>query len=133
MINKEAIRFFRYSGKPRIQMDFLRDNGQVLMQVYSYNEVKFWRPSLDFGDESGYILELYFYKSKTDNDVNYKRFCFSESYSRFKTFEDIKPKGAQFSFLNSKISNDYFAEFITELLRSIYGDIHIECHVHGPR
>jgi len=132
MINKSTLKIFRNGGRPNTQMDFLRDNGQVLMQVYSYKEVKFWRPDLDFGDDDGYIMELYFTKSKTDNDENYKRFCFSEFYSNFKTFDSIKPKGAYFSFLGKEISDDNFSEIVTGLLRKIYGEIPMECHVHGP-
>lgn len=132
MIDIYSINFFRYSGKPRLQMDFLRDNGQVLLQVYSYKQMKLFFPQLDFGNETGYLLELNFSKSKTDNDINYRNFTLSDYYTQFRKFDDIKPKGAYFGFLKEEISDNDFSEYISKLLFTIYGDIQIECRVAGP-
>lgn len=113
-------------------MDFFRTNGQVLAQLYGYKAIKSFRTQLNFGDEDGYIIELYFFKAKTNNCENERRFLLSDYYSMFKQFEGIEPKGAYFSFLKSDISDEYFGEFLEEMLRTIYGsDVQIEIKVHG--
>ena len=33
-------------------------------------------PELDFGENDGYVVELYFTKAKTNNEENYRRFYF---------------------------------------------------------
>lgn len=104
-----------------LQIDFYRGNGQVILQVFKYSDVKKWGIGIDFGNYEGVVFELTFSKSKTNNEQVYMKFINSELFSQFKKFVSIK-QDSFFSFIPFDLGNFEIEKFITTLLNELYGD-----------
>lgn len=120
MNTREVIELFRNSTEKNAQLDILRDNQQVLAQIYRYEDVKRWNIGVDLGNEKGYVIEIMFAKSKTNNSKNKQRFHSSNLIHQFIKFEEIE-EGSYFRFINRNTSISDFEMLVYELLNNIYG------------
>ncbi|XLS28400.1 hypothetical protein ACJD0Z_14480 [Flavobacteriaceae bacterium M23B6Z8] len=82
-----ALQFFIRSDEKGLQLDFFRDDGQVLLQIYKGNEVATWNKVYVI-DENELLLLLRFHKSKTDNESNFNRFMSLNTFTQFRKIKD---------------------------------------------
>lgn len=116
----EGIELFRSYNEPEKEIQILRENGQVLLQLFNYHSSF---KIHDIGNESGYIILIRFSKSKTNNKDNYQRFLNSEY---FKSFVQPKPESKDHKdlycvLLPKHISNNEMLVYLSGLLREVYG------------
>ncbi|GAA0877029.1 hypothetical protein GCM10009118_34390 [Wandonia haliotis] len=116
----EGIELFRAYNEPKKEIQILRENGQVLLQLFNYHSTfKIY----DIGDNLGYILLIHFFRTKTNNKANYQRFIDSEYYKSFvQPKPDSKDEQDMFCTLLPKhISNHEMLTYVAGLLRDVYG------------
>jgi hypothetical protein len=121
MTPDDAVEIFLGSNEANTQLDIFRENGQVMLQVYRYSDVRKWGYGIDFGVDNGYVFELLFNKSKTNNVENYARFQNSELWHEFRTFSDIE-QNSFFYFLSINAGQDRFSAFVIKVLNEVYGN-----------
>lgn len=78
----EALRKISTSNENNIQLDFFRENGQVLAQIFRQKNVKKWGGEVLVKDD-GLIMELNFNDEKLNNKTNLIRFKESKFYNLF--------------------------------------------------
>ncbi len=61
-------------NEPNTQLDFFRNNGQVLLQVYKQKDVLSWGLGINIVAIDGLVFELHFHKAKTNNSINKTNF-----------------------------------------------------------
>ena len=118
----DASQLFLDLGENNAQMDIFRENGQILLQVYRYSDVKRWDCDIDFGIRDGYVFELLFSKSKTDNAANFARFQNTEARTSFHKFNKIE-QNSFFAFLPKNVRLEKFEKFISSTLSAVYGNL----------
>ncbi|MFD0991668.1 hypothetical protein [Tenacibaculum geojense] len=107
---------FLTSNEKNLQLDFFRDNGQVLLQVYKQYDVNNWDLEFYSTDINSIVIEIHFHKDKTNNELNFMRFKKSELSKKFIELE----KNSYFYRLESKTSKNEFIEFIFNTINIVY-------------
>lgn len=113
------IEILKSSKEPRIQLDFFRDNGQVLIQIFKQRDVLTWGLDIDLVDSNGLIIELAFNKAKKSNKQNYIRFTESEIFKNF-TYCEKGRENSYFAGIPSKWSTKEIYNFISKIINEIY-------------
>ncbi len=121
MIRNNLLELFINNNESNAQLDVFRDNGQVILQIYKYKDVKKWNIGIDFGLHDGYVFELLFTSSKTDNSSNKDRFNSSSRRDTFVKFDKIK-EDSYFAFLPADIELNDLSRFINDILLDVYGN-----------
>jgi len=115
----EFIQQLKETSEENVQLDFFRENGQVLLQIYKQRDVTKWKWGIDLTDNEGFILNLTFNSQKTQNKENLKRFTTSQ---KFKDFKSIKlfNQNSFFRGISEKKSTTETANYIIELIGEVY-------------
>lgn len=108
------------SKYPKTQMDVCH-KGQVILQVFNQTDAKEWRFDLPLNEEGGVILNLFFNKSKNNNEENYSRFKETSFFNDFLLVEMNKGKIKSFYLpISSSIPIREIAQMINKVIFQVY-------------
>lgn len=115
----KSVEFFLNTKELKIQLDILRNNRQLLIQVYKQKDIINWKNTFSITDLEGCVLLIHFHKSKTNNSENFIRFKSCELYNDFVSVDFF---GRDFFFLGIKSTCDLkqFNFLISRILKDIY-------------
>lgn len=117
----DLVQRFTELDERNLQLDIFRENGQVLIQVFKYSDVKKWDIRPDFGShDNGYVIEVRFANGKTNNKAHLKNFENSEIRSRYQDFQELE-KGSYFSFIPTTSTALELQAFILKTIEQVYG------------
>jgi len=116
--SKSLINIFLKSKEKNIQLDFYRENGEVLLQIFKGYDVSLWEVDLEFLKNDNIVYQLLFHKDKTNNDGNLKRFEDSFMYSNFKKV-DFYNQEAYFYVQSINLPKE-LENKISEILNEVY-------------
>ncbi|UOX34827.1 hypothetical protein LXD69_04785 [Flavobacterium sediminilitoris] len=113
-----AISIFINSQEKNLQLDFFRENQQVLLQIFKGYDVKNWKIAFE-SDNDDLILMIHFHKDKIDNKLNLERFKNSKWYN---DFERVIMQGEVQYYLKSRTAHDsnILEIEIRELINIVY-------------
>lgn len=109
------------SRYPKTQLDILW-NGQVVIQVFNQSDVKKWSYPLPLNQEGGIVVNLFFHKTKRNNQDNYIRFKGLDIFDQF-TLRKMD-KGRLMAFylpISNKINTEEMSDTVSNLLFDVYG------------
>lgn len=115
----KSVEFFLSTKEPKIQLDILRNNRQILIQVYKQKDIINWKNTFSITDLEGFVLLIHFHKNKTNNSENFIRFKNSELYNDFVNVDFF---GKDFFFLGIKSTCDLkeINSLISRIIKDIY-------------
>ena len=109
------------SRYPKTQLDILW-NGQVVLQVFNQSDVKKWNYQMPLNEEGGIVLNLFFHKTKRNNQDNHIRFKGLDIFDQFILRKMDKGRLMAFYLPISIMANTVkMSETISNLLFDVYG------------
>lgn len=113
---KTLLKTFINTPGGKLQLDFFRNNGEVLFQVFKQAN---WIELYELTDYKGYIINIIFSKSKTDNKKSFMRFENSKLFSLFEK-KDFYKQEAYFMGVSSQENFDDFYNLLTNLTKDVF-------------
>ncbi|MBN2613154.1 MAG: hypothetical protein JXB00_16495 [Bacteroidales bacterium] len=114
-----ALRTILNSSEKNIQIDFFRENGQVIAQIYKQKDVKKWALGIELVNDQGLIIELNFNNAKLNNKLNYNRFKKSKFYNQFQKFQLVK-ENSYFLGINDNKLTGSIIDLLHEVFLTVY-------------
>jgi len=120
---QKAVSKFLQGYERNLQLDFFRENGEVLFQVFKGKDVKQWNVEFTPTDND-VIVQIIFHPDKMNNIENLKRF-FSGDFFKFFEKHEFYNQNAYFSVFNgSKLSEAYFQQVLEEIFEISFNEIY---------
>ncbi len=107
---------FLSSKERNLQLDFFRDNGQVLLQLYKQYDVNTWGIDFSSSDLDASVLELRFHKDKSNDKENNQRFVNSSLFMEFNLVE----KNTYFMRISSGTDSRGIEDKILNIIKEVY-------------
>ena len=115
---QQALITFLESQEKNIQLDFFRENGEVILQLFKEYDVANWGLGVEFID-NGTIAQLVFNKNKSNNFENFNRFQDSDLFDLF-IHVNFHGQNAFFSDIPPETDIRNIELFISKCFHSIY-------------
>jgi hypothetical protein len=115
----KGIEVLKKSHETGIQLDFFRNNGQVLLQSFKQINVISWKLDIINIESEGLIIVIDFHKDKDNNTENYKRFIDSDLFVLFKKLDFFK-RNSFYTEVSGSLSCKEIENFIHKIIFNIY-------------
>ena len=117
---EQLVTLFKKSKEKNLQLDFFRDNGEVLLQFFKGYDIKTWEKFIPNINEGKVLIQILFHKDKTNNNLNYKRFLdygYPESFVKV----DFHNQNTYFKIVESDFIIKNFMFELEKILQDVYG------------
>ena len=112
----ETLTKFMILQKDKLQLDFLRKNGQVLIQLFRQSDMLDWNIDFKIKDTKGYCMVLFFNKNKENSFSRFQRTDSFESYIYSKSLG----VDAYFKMISNNISLNSLGDECFNVIQEVY-------------